>query len=105
APARGAPSRRCGRRTTAAAVSNSTPWTGTPWRSAASRQAARRLGSRPVVSITVVSRRGEPLGDDEVEDLERVTARALVALARTDHRAQPVRGHDLVGGEPLPRPV
>ena len=47
----------------------------------------------------------QPLGDDQVEHLERVAARALVALAEPDHRAQPVRRDDLVGGEPARGPV
>ena len=88
-----------------AGVSNTTAWAGTPWRSASARQAARRPASSPVESITVVSRRAHPLGDDQVEHLERVAARALVALAGADDRAQPVRGDDLVGVEPLARPV
>ena len=47
----------------------------------------------------------QPLGHDQVEHLERVAARALVALARADHGAQPVRRHDLIGVEPRVRPV
>jgi hypothetical protein len=47
---------------------------------------------------------GQPLGDDQVEHLERVAARALVALTHPDHRAQPVGGDDLVGEEVLLRP-
>jgi len=45
------------------------------------------------------------LGHDELEHLERVLAGAHVVLAGADHGAQPVRGHDLVGREPLRRPV
>ena len=75
-----------------------------PPRSASARQAARRFGSSPVVSTTVVRPRRSRLRDDQVEHLERVAARALVALARPDHRPQAIRGHDLVGVEPRPRP-
>ena len=57
------------------------------------------------MSTTVVSPRREALRDDQVEQLERVAARALVALAAPDDRAQPVRGDDLVGLEPRARPV
>ena len=48
---------------------------------------------------------GEALRHDQVEQLERVAARALVALAAPHDRAQPVGGDDLVGLEPRPRPV
>ena len=48
---------------------------------------------------------GEALRHDQVEQLERVAARALVALAATDDRAQAVGGDDLVGLEPRARPV
>jgi hypothetical protein len=47
----------------------------------------------------------QPLGHDQVEDLERVAAGALVALGRADDGAQAVRGDDLVGVEPLRRPL
>jgi len=46
-----------------------------------------------------------PLGDDQLEELERVPARAQVVLARADHRAQPIRRDDLLGSEPLVRPL
>ena len=46
----------------------------------------------------------QALRDDQVEHLERVAARALVALARADHRPQAIRGHDLVRVEPGGRP-
>ena len=39
-----------------------------------------------------------------LEQLERVLARPLIALAGADHRAQPVRRDDLVRREPRPRP-
>ena len=47
----------------------------------------------------------QPLGDDELEQLERVLRRALVALAGADDGAQAVGGDDLLGREPLRRPV
>ena len=48
---------------------------------------------------------GEALRHDQVEQLERVAARTLVALAAPDDRAQAVGGDDLVGLEPRARPV
>ena len=47
----------------------------------------------------------QPLGDDQVEHLERVAARALVALAQPHDGTQAVRGDDLLVGEPGARPV
>ena len=61
----------------------------------------RAPSSRPPSSAGARSR----LADDQVEHLEGVAAGALVALARADDRAQPVRGDDLVGVEPRGRPV
>ena len=101
----GVPRARLRSRTSLASGSKTTATAGTPWRSASARQPARRLGSRPVVSITVVSLRAKPLGDDELEQLERVLRRALVALAGADDGAQAVRRDDLLGREPLRRPV
>ena len=66
---------------------------------------SRRPASSPVVSTTVVRRRAQPLGDDEVEHLEGVAARAQVALAAADDRPQTVRRHDLIGLEPPRGPV
>ena len=65
---------------------------------------AAAWASSPVVSTTVVSPRAEPLGDDQVEQLERVAARPLVALARSRRPHAAGRGDDLVGVEPRARP-
>ena len=78
---------------------------GHPVRSATARHASRRPRSRPVESMTVVSRAPQPLVDDEVEDVEGVLARADVALAGADDGAQAVGRDDLVGVEPVGRPV
>jgi hypothetical protein len=56
------------------------------------------------VSTTVVSPPAQPLRHDQVEQLERVAARALVALTGADHRPQAIGGHDLIGVEPRLRP-
>jgi hypothetical protein len=73
------------------------------------------LGHRPPgraaarVQAGRVDHRGQPsreaLGDDQVEHLEGVAARALVALAATDRGAQRVRGDDLAIVEPARGPL
>ena len=96
---------RLRRRTTAAGGSNTTAWAGTPWRSATR---APRVAATALEAGRVDDRRQPapqaPL-DDEVEDVEGVLARADVALAGADDGAQAVGRDDLVGVEPVGRPV
>ena len=69
-------------------MSKSTAMHGMPAAPADSRQTARSAPSRPRVSITVVSRRRDPAGDDLIEYGERIGRCAQIVLALADDGTQ-----------------